>query len=314
MKITLVEAPDKDLSKLQTPKPKDITNKDALDSIESSEDIKDWDDNLLNANDKNNLTLTQMWLDDHVKDRLLADSSISFLQLVYDWIVSFKTTDTKKNPLLNQLLYVTNDLKYKISYDSLVTLNNAYDTGVIEDKDLMNNTRLGIFQNLDFWAQGGRDQDDYVDMYQYLGDEDGGGRLLDNLLQEYKELNKKEALQLTVFETTQERAKGNLTAQVPYTINWWRDNLDKFRDAIIFVGNVTNLKDYKELKLRPLNIIKDWINKQFNNKSVIKNKRQVSKSQVNQLRDIMDKKGLTNDDVKQIYTVVDEITGDLGAI
>ena len=314
MKITLVEAPDKDLSKLQTPKPKDVTSKDALDSIESSEDIKDWDDNLLNANDKNNLTLTQMWLDDHVKDRLLADSSISFLQLVYDWIVSFKTTDTKKNPLLNQLLYVTNDLKYKISYDSLVTLNNAYDTGVIEDKDLMNNTRLGIFQNLDFWTQAGKDQDDYVDMYQYLGDEDGGGRLLDNFLQEYSELNKKEALQLTVFETTQKRARGNLTAQVPYTLNWWRNNLDKFRDAVIFVGNVTNLKDYKELKLRPLSIIKDWINKQFNNKATIKNKRQVSKSQVNQLKDIMEKKGLTNEDVKQIYTTVDGIKGDLGAI
>lgn len=313
MKIKLVEAPNVDLSQLKTPTPKDMTKPSDTGDIESSEDIKDWDDNLLNANEGNRLTLTQMWLDDTVKNKLLANSSISFLQLVYDWIISFKTTDPKKNPLINQLLYVTNELEYKITYDSLVTLNNAYDSGIIGDKDLMDTTRLGIFQNMEFWTVNGKDQDQYVDFYQYLGDKDGGGKLLRDVMQQYKELNKNDALQLKVFESTQERTVGNLTSQSNYSYAWWSKNLDKFRDAIVFIGNVQNLTEYKDLKLRPLDQIRDWINNQFNGEAP-KPKRGASKSQVNELKKIMANKNLSNDDVKTIYSTVDALKGELNAV
>lgn len=314
MKIQLVEDSNIDLSKLQIPKEKDVTKGAGMSEVESSEDIKDWDDNLLNANESNNLTLTQMWLDDHVTDRLLANSSLSFLQLVYDWIKSFKTTDPNKNPLINQLLYVTNELKYKITYDSLVTLNNAYDQGLITNKDLMDNNRLGIFKNMEFWTRSGNDQDWYLDMYVYLGDKDGGGKLLTDTMQKYKELNKNDILFLNVFESTkEEQATSNLISQTKYKYSYWLDNLDKFRDAVVFVGNVQNITDYKDLQLRPINQIKNWINVQFNGEGP-KQPKNATKSQVKELKKIMNNKNLSNDDVKAIYTTVDALKGNLNAI
>lgn len=314
MKIQLTEAPEMDLSKLQTPKPKNMGKQGVLDAMESSQEVKYWDKWILEATEEDNLDRTQAWLDTYVTDKLLANSSLSFLQLVYDWIISFKTTDTKKNPLLNQLLYVTNELKYKITYDSLVTINNAYDKGIIGDKDLMGATRLGLFQNMEFWTRSGKDQDEYLGFYQYLGDVDGGGRLLNSTMQEYKELNKNDILTLPVFESTQESTQGNLTSFTPFTYNWWSKHLDKFRDAIVFVGNVQKLTEYKDLKLRPLQQIRDWINVHFGEGSTTNKTKKASNSEVRDLKKIMDNKNLSKDDVKQIYTTVDALKGDLNAV
>lgn len=310
MKVKLVEAPnDIDLSKLQTPKPKDVTVQDK--DIEGTMDTKAWDEKILNATQENNLDVVQEWLDAKVTNKILKNSSLSFLQLVYDWIKSFNTTDVNINPLVNQMLYVTNELGIKITYDSLVTINNAYDGGIINDKDLMGSTRLGIFQNMEFWKKQGREQDEYLKYYVYLGDVDGVGKILDTKIKGYKA---DKVPQITVFETSSDRMVGNLNEKSPISLNWWRKSLNVFRDAIVFIGNARNIKEYTTLKLRSLNDIQKWISLNLSNANNLPRRKEATKSQVRQLKKTMQDKNLSVDDVKAIYSVVDALKGDINAV
>lgn len=310
MKVKLVEAPnDIDLSKLQTPKPKDVTVQD--NNIEGAMDTKAWNEKILNATQENNLDVVQEWLDAKVTNKMLKNSSLSFLQLVYDWIKSFNTTDVNINPLVNQMLYVTNELGIKITYDSLVTINNAYDGGIVNDKNLMGSTRLGIFQNMEFWKKQGREQDEYLKYYVYLGDVDGVGKVLDAKLKEYKA---DKVPQITVFETSSDRMVGNLNEKSPISLNWWRKSLNVFRDAIVFIGNARNIKEYMTLKLRPLDDIQKWISLNLSNASNLPRQKEATKSQVRQLKKTMQDKNLSVDDVKTIYSVVDALKGDVNAV
>ena len=294
-----------------TPNELGIDSWDTPSGLEKPQTIMDWDKRILDAGPSEYLNVVQDWLNTYVEDNRMANSNMPTLKLIHNWITAYKTVDEDRNPFISTLLYITNALKIKPTYDDLVSINNSYADGNLTDKDLSGGTRSLILQCKDLYGKNGNDQEDYIYYYKLLGSKEFMNtleKLKSNKI--FNNYNFGDPFFSQVFETGFERkVKVQVDNQLyryertKLDLDYWLQNPQVFRDAIIFEGNAKNIDsaDYVEnLKLRPLDDIRAYLDKLKKLGTEFKSrgkKQQVSKQDLQDLGQLMREKGLSKSDL-----------------
>lgn len=289
-----------------TPNELGIDSWDTPSGLEKPQTIKDWDKRILDAGPSEYLNVVQDWLNTYVEDNRMANSNMPTLKLIHNWITAYKTVDEDRNPFISTLLYITNALKIKPTYDDLVSINNSYADGNLTDKDLSGGTRSHILLCKDLYGKSGNDQEDYIYYYKLLGSKefmDTLEKLKSNEIFKNDEFGDKFFYQ--VFETGEKKIQNTkqMYRYVGKKLDYWLQNPQVFRNAIIFQGNAENIDsaDYVEnLKLRPLDDIRAYLDKLKKLGTEFKSsgrKQQASKKDLQDLGQLMRDKGLSKSDL-----------------
>lgn len=293
-----------------TPNELGIDSWDTPNGLEKPQTLKDWTTYILDAGPSEYLNVVQDWLNTYVEDNRMANSNIPTLKLIHNWITAYKTVEDDRNPFISTLLYITNELKIKPTYDDLVSINNSYADGNLTDKDLSGGTRSPIIKCKDLYGKSGTDQEDYIYYYKLLGSKEFMNTLeklkSNNIFSNY---NFGDPFFSQVFETGERKVKVQVGDQMyrfektKLDLDYWLQNPQIFRNAIIFVGDATN-KDIsnsvENLKLRPLDDIRAYLDKlkklgtEFKSRS---KSPQVSKQDLQDLGILMRDKGLSKKDL-----------------
>ena len=293
-----------------TPTELGIDSWDTPNEFEQPSKIKDWDKLILEESPSKALETVQSFLNIYVEDFRMGNANIPTLKLIHSWITAYKTADESRNPFISTLFYITNTLKIKPTYDDLVSINNSYADGNLTDKDLSSGTRSPIIQCKDLYGKSGSDQEDYIYYYKLLGSKEFMNtleKLKDNKI--FSNYNFGDPFFSQVFETGERKVKVQVGDQMyryektKLDLDYWLQNPQIFRNAIIFVGDATN-KDIsnsvENLKLRPLDDIRAYLDKlkklgtEFKSRS---KSSQVSKQDLQDLGILMRDKGLSKRDL-----------------
>lgn len=287
-----------------------IDSWDTPNGLEKPQTLKDWTKYILDAGPSEYLNVVQDWLNTYVEDNRMANSDIPTLKLIHNWITAYKTVEDDRNPFISTLLYITNELKIKPTYDDLVSINNSYADGNLTDKDLSGGTRSPIIKCKDLYGKSGTDQEDYIYYYKLLGSKEFMStleKLKSNKI--FSNYNFGDPFFSQVFETGERKVKvqvGNQMYRFEKTkldLDYWLKNPQVFRNAIMFVGDATN-KDIsnsvEELKLRPLDDIRAYLDKLKKLGTEFKSRgkpQQVSRQDLQDLGKLMKDKGLSKSDL-----------------
>lgn len=293
-----------------TPNELGVDNESTPSELEKPQTLKDWDKRILDAGPSEYLDVVQDWLNTYVEDNRMANSNIPTLKLIHSWITAYKTVDENRNPFISTLLYITNTLKIKPTYDDLVSINNGYADGNLTDKDLSGGTRVPTLQCKDFYGNSGNDQEDYLYYYKLLGSKEFMNtleKLKSNKI--FNNYNFGDPFFSQVFETGERKVKVQVDNQLyryertKLDLDYWLQNPQIFRNAIIFEGDALN-KDSstsaEDLKLRPLDEIRAYLDKLKKLGTEFKSRgkpQQVSKQDLQDLGQLMRDKGLSKSDL-----------------
>ena len=230
-----------------TPTELGIDSWDTPNEFEQPSKIKDWDKLILEESPSKALETVQSFLNIYVEDFRMGNANIPTLKLIHSWITAYKTADESRNPFISTLFYITNTLKIKPTYDDLVSINNSYADGNLTDKDLSSGTRSPIIQCKDLYGKSGSDQEDYIYYYKLLGSKEFMNtleKLKDNKI--FSNYNFGDPFFSQVFETGERKVKVQVGDQMyryektKLDLDYWLQNPQIFRNAIIFVGDATN--------------------------------------------------------------------------
>lgn len=293
-----------------TPNELGIDSWDTPNGLEKPKTLKDWTTYILDAGPSEYLNAVQDWLNTYVEDNRMANSNIPTLKLIHNWITAYKTVEDDRNPFISTLLYITNELKIKPTYDDLVSINNSYADGNLTDKDLSDGTRSPIIQCKDLYGKSGTDQEDYIYYYKLLGSKEFMNtleKLKSNKI--FSNYNFGDPFFSKVFETGERKIKVQVDNQLyryektKLDLDYWLKNPKVFRNAIMFVGDATN-KDIsnsvEELKLRPIDDIRVYLDKLKKLGTEFKSRgkpQQVSRQDLQDLGKLMRDKGLSKSDL-----------------
>lgn len=289
-----------------TPNELGVDSWDTPSGLEKPQTLKDWDKRILDAGPSEYLNVVQDWLNTYVEDNRMANANIPTLKLIHNWINAYKTVNEDRNPFISTLLYITNALKIKPTYDDLVSINNSYADGNLTDKDLSGGTRSHILLCKDLYGKSGNDQEDYIYYYKLLGSKEFMNtleKLKSNEIFKNDEFGDK--FFYKVFETGEKKIQNTpqMYRYVGKKLDYWLQNPQVFRNAIIFEGNAENIDnaDYVEnLKLRPLDDIRAYLDKLKKLGTEFKlsgRKQQASKKDLQDLGQLMKEKGLSKSDL-----------------
>lgn len=293
-----------------TPNELGIDSWDTPNGLEKPQTLKDWTTYILDAGPSEYLNAVQDWLNTYVEDNRMANANIPTLKLIHNWITAYKTVEDDRNPFISTLLYITNELKIKPTYDDLVSINNSYADGNLTDKDLSGGTRSPIIKCKDLYGKSGTDQEDYIYYYKLLGSKEFMStleKLKSNKI--FSNYNFGDPFFSQVFETGERKIKVQVDNQLyryektKLDLDYWLKNPQVFRNAIMFVGDATNKDNsnsVKELKLRPLDDIRAYLDKLKKLGTEFKSRgkpQQVSRQDLQDLGKLMRDKGLSKSDL-----------------
>lgn len=137
---------------------------------------KKWDDALKDfgtSEEYNDVVKT--WTEEKLKGTNFSDESIDVIK---DWIFSFRTFDENKNPFLSYLITIV-DNGIKPTEDSLITVNNAYASEVLHNEDLKKASLNPVLKDKNFYNSDRDSQEYYLEIYDFLNDKSNVSKIQD---------------------------------------------------------------------------------------------------------------------------------------
>ena len=232
----------------------DFSNEDVWNQIKSGQ----YDKALMNAQQQDLKPILRNWLNKYSNVDINDDQ---ILDLVENWYLYFKSIFRPTNPFF-AYLRILDALKIKPTYNDLVSINNKYQEGILNDEDIQKVESMNqVLSNPTFYNRQTSVQNYWLDVYAFFSEPNNVKEALENYPSESIKIKND-----TFSKSDLERINDNTNTYI-------------LRDSLLFDGGNPNnkLREPRDIKKATDEIYK-YMNKNNSNKNK-KNKPKEYKNQ-----------------------------------